>query len=119
MASVVVTLDNEPTISARINLRVQILHNANSRIGLQRIDILEYYNTKYDTLQSTVHYSCRQTKSSNLLTDFLGIWKALKLVDNSKNEFLLISLLNGIEQNSQKWRYKGFRPQKFGQCLKK
>ena len=53
-------------------------------------------------------YSCGQTKSSNLLTNFLGLWKALELVDNGINEFLLISLINSNRQNSQKWEYKGF-----------
>ena len=53
-------------------------------------------------------YSCGQTKSSNLLTDFLGLWKASELVDNGINEFLLISLINFNGQNFQKWRYKGF-----------
>ena len=47
-------------------------------------------------------YSCGQTKSSNLLTDFLGLWKASELVDNGINEFLLISLINSNGQNFQK-----------------
>ena len=53
-------------------------------------------------------YSCGQTKSSNLLTNFLGLRKASELVDNGINEFLLISLINSNGQNFQKWWYKGF-----------
>ena len=53
-------------------------------------------------------YSCGQTKSSNLLTDFFGLGKASELVDNGINEFLLISLINSNGQNFQKWWYKGF-----------
>ena len=53
-------------------------------------------------------YSCGQTKSSNLLTDFLRLRKASELVDNGINEFLLISLINSNGKNFQKWRYKGF-----------
>ena len=47
-------------------------------------------------------YSCGQTKSSNLLTDFLGLRKASELVDNGINEILLISLINSNGQNFQK-----------------
>ena len=36
-----------------------------------------------------------------------------------RNDFLLISSINSNEHNFQKWRYKGYRPQKFGQCLPK
>jgi len=64
-------------------------------------------------------YSCGQTKPSNLLTDFLGLQKALELVDNGINGLLLISLINSNQQNFQKWWFKGFIPQKFGMCLKK
>ena len=53
-------------------------------------------------------YSCGQTKSSILLTDFLGLRKASELVDNGINEFLLISLINSNRQNFQKWWHKGF-----------
>ena len=65
------------------------------------------------------HYSCRQSKSSNLQTDFLGLQKASELVDNGINELLLMSFINSNEQNFQKWQYKGFIPQKFGACMKK
>ena len=64
------------------------------------------------------HYSCRQSKSSNLQTDFLGLQKALELVGNGINELLLMSFINSNEQNFQKWQYKGFIPQKFGACMK-
>ena len=53
-------------------------------------------------------YSCQQTKSSNLLADFLELRKASELVDNGINKFLLISLINSNGQNSWKWQYKGF-----------
>ena len=64
-------------------------------------------------------YSCRQTKSSNLLTNFLGFRKASELVDNGINEFLLTSLINSNKQNFQKQQYKCFIAKKIGQCLKK
>ena len=51
---------------------------------------------------SVIIYSCRQSKSSNLQTDFLGLRKASKLVDNGINEFLLMSFINSNEQNFQK-----------------
>ena len=47
-------------------------------------------------------YSCRQSKSSNLQTDFLGLRKASELVDNGINKFLLMSFINSNEQNFQK-----------------
>jgi len=65
------------------------------------------------------YYSCRQTKSSNLLTDFLGLRKVSELVDNGINGLLLMSFIDSNRQNFQKWRFKHFLPQKFGHCLKK
>ena len=47
-------------------------------------------------------YSCGQSKSSNLLTDFLELRKASELVDNGINEFLLMSFINSSKQNFQK-----------------
>ena len=47
-------------------------------------------------------YSCGQSKSSNLQTDFLGLRKASELADNGINEFLLMSFINSNEQNFQK-----------------
>ena len=52
--------------------------------------------------RDTVMYSCGQSKSSNLQTDFLGLRKASELVDNCINEFLLMSFINSNEQNFQK-----------------
>jgi len=53
-------------------------------------------------------YSCRQTKSSNLLTDFLGLQKVLELVDNGINGLLLMSFIDSNRQNFQKWQFMRF-----------
>jgi len=74
---------------------------------------------KYKVHTPVSWYSCRQTKPSNLLTDFLGLRKASELVYNGINGFLLISFINSNQQNFQKWWFKGFIPPKFGTCLKK
>ena len=48
------------------------------------------------------YYTVVDKQSHQIADQFLGIQKALELVDNGINEFLLISLINSNKQNSQK-----------------